>query len=403
MRCDDLFEAYIVGNNPIMASCAKAEYLCKLSREDIQTKKGQTFERARYQVKNIQETFFAFYRAYVIPTVEEYFTWVRDMYKHLVCFSKLLKIHSDGLHDFKSFAEHLSTAKLIAYLKDGFRGLEKIDEYKRAVNTKQIESALDFVMNLCPTDESRNDHLKMTLNCAELKFLRLLRDCVLDCMGQADRMDQDLSLFTRGEPYKTCFKNTGAKDLAINLVEGNLYLTIPESLQPDFTTVDSRSVKRFAVTREGLHEVLTTHELRDELFRPVNRILIFSDCCRDFFADLLENMGIHTRTSGWRHAVDYMRHRLRHSSLVQTLDNRASIDEFNYVLIERLISGPAPSVPMSDVEEDSPAAIAEKKDDPEKIPAVVAKKKEEKDPKKDNTVFIALAVFAVIMVAFANG
>ena len=100
MRCDDLFEAYIVGNNPILASCAKAEYLCKLSLEDIQVgyyDGGDAFERTRYQVQNIHRTFFAFYRAYVIPTVEEYFTWVRDLFKHLVCFSKLLTIRSDGL------------------------------------------------------------------------------------------------------------------------------------------------------------------------------------------------------------------------------------------------------------------------------------------------------------------
>ena len=110
-----------------------------------------------------------------------------------------------------------------------------------------------------------------------------------------------------------------------------------------------------------------------------------------------------TEKDGWGHAVEYMNHRLKHSYLVQSLDNRASLDEFNYVLIDKLLRLPAPSVPMSDVEEDSPAAIAERKDDPEKIPAVVAKKKEEKDPKKDNNVFMALAVFAVIMVAFANG
>ena len=107
---------------------------------------------------------------------------------------------------------------------------------------------------------------------------------------------------------------------------------------------------------------------------------------------------------GWARALEYMSHRLEHSYLVQTIDPRASISEFNYALLDRLLStsGPEPTIPMSDVG-DSPAEIAEKKDDPKKIPEVVAKKKEKKDPKKDDNVFIALGIFAVIMVAFASG
>ena len=413
IHIDQIISKKILPHNPmqgvIMAEFI-SDYKPEFYRDDWYAHSFGSIKRDSIRIEHAGNHFFHLFRKYVTPTVEEYFSWIRDLHKHLVCFEKLIDIKSNGLQDFKEFADCLNNMGNVLQKKDFNFERDALGFVEDVAQHPNPDGAFNFIMSLCPTDSRKITHMDLSdMNyqpCIDL--LKLYVNCTTDVMTklrqqqEAGRLEYDLFTdFTKSHQYNVCFNKTGNPLQAINQVKANSYLRFPEihffshsfPFADQFTHLSSSQPG----SEGSLYDQLKG-PVNPDVAHPLHMLLFYSYALPRELDDLIQRAISVRDDKGWETALDYIKHFETTQYLVPQIQD-GPIETFNVNAALSLLAGYT-QMEMEFTAQDLRQIKVEPVESPVKI------KREtlvSQDKKPDNTVFTVIGLLALGAVMLQTG
>lgn len=413
MRIDDIIQSKILGANP-MNGIILAEFISQYKpeayRKSWYDNSFDSIKRDEYPIEAVSDVFWHFYRTYVTPTIEEYFTWIRDLHKHLVCFEKLVGITSDGMQDFREFGDCLDNMTQILSDKEFRFTRDALDFVEHVAQFPNPDKAFDFIMRLCPTDERKNTHIDLSsMNfqpCVDL--LKLYVNCNTDVLtklrqqGEAGKIPNDkVTEFTRSAEYQKCFESTGSQLIAINnaaSTTANSYLRYPELHFFSFGLPFADEHTHLSSSQPG-PEGSALDQLKGRInpqtAQALNILLFYANALPRQFTNLEERVISMRNQHGWDHAREYIKHFHSTNYLVNEVQD-GPVETFNVNVIVALLLGYTQM--ETEYEELHSLKIEPISSDAGAVPIKRETIPISEDKKPDNTVFAVVGLLALCAV-----
>ena len=376
IQIDDLIESYIIENNPL-SGVIIADYALNVTAITVRDRfwlpnfnGGSGIERSHYTLNQSGKVFWTLFLKYSLPTIQQYFGWVRSMLLNIACFDKLLGIKAEGLQ--------LSNIDWLTNCMNNLAWTLKYANYKFENNSYATDikdnppAAYMIIVNLYPVYKP-DTVIDLENNEPARILLELLRNCsqeVVQKLIQKIRSGKNTSNenaeFTKSDMYIKCHTAIlGPDEIGAT---PNPYLRYPELLmliwdkfQREHTTLGDTRVKS-----GSLLELIRKVESGTPKSKVLNLLMFYSRCMPNMFDRLLEDVIKIRKKDGPNEAIQ---HAMTVALFAEKLeDNYITVNNYNVALAITL-SDPIPlktmdidAGPEAPLQEPKLAKPAKKKD-----------------------------------------